>query len=215
MLGGIQRCLGGIEIGRLGRQRPLRLFAVVVHQLRDRLIDQTMQGAHGLDGARPIVFGFVDTDQRTQGRQGIARIGVLKLLEGRLGTIQHARLEEILRQFMLGMLALGLRQIRAVQEALVHADGALHFAAAAKQAAERKVQLGGFRIEFGDFDKGIDGPVRLLVEQKIQAAEIRVRQRARLAQHLAEIKARRQPAQCKQHWYENQPPGFKVHVSGS
>jgi hypothetical protein len=40
-----------------------------------------------------------------------------------------------------------LRQIGTRGKVLVHADRAFGFAAAAKQRAEREVQLGGFRIE--------------------------------------------------------------------
>ncbi|CFP58216.1 Uncharacterised protein [Bordetella pertussis] len=97
----------------------------------------------------------------------------------------------------------------------MHADGALHFAAPAKQTAQGEVQLGGFGIQLGDLDERVDRPVGLLVEQEVQAAEVRIGQRARLAQHLPEVKARRQPAQRKQHRHEYQPPGFKVHSAGS
>ncbi|CFP58214.1 Uncharacterised protein [Bordetella pertussis] len=113
MVGRVQRGMGGVEIHRLGRQRGLRLLAVVVHDLRHGLVDQPVQGLDRLDGARPVVLGFVDTDQRTQRGQRIA--GVLELLERPFGAVQHAGLQEILRQFVLCVLALGHRQVGAAQ----------------------------------------------------------------------------------------------------
>ena len=138
--------------------------------LRHGLVHQPVQGLDGLDGARPIVLRLVDADQRAQRRQGVA--SVLELLETALGAIEHAGLQEVLGQFVLRVLALGGRQIGSVQEALVHTDGALHLAAAPEQAAQREVQFGRLGIELGDLDKGVDGSVRLFIEQEIQPAKI-------------------------------------------
>ena len=59
-------------------------------------------------------------------------------------------------------------------------NGTLHFTATAKQTAQRKVQLRGLGVEFGDLHKGINGTVGLLIEQEIQAFEVRVGQIATL-----------------------------------
>ncbi|KAG1433195.1 hypothetical protein G6F57_022341 [Rhizopus arrhizus] len=95
------------------------------------------------------------------------------------------------------------------------ADGAFHLAAAAEKAAQRKVQLGGFRIQLGDFDERVNRTVRLLVQQEVKPPEIRVGQAAGFPKHLPDIEARGQPAERKQHRHENQPPRFKIHYSGS
>ncbi|MNI55525.1 hypothetical protein D3C73_1104810 [compost metagenome] len=116
---------------------------------------------------------------------------------------------------MLGVLTFGIGQVGTAEQALVHADGALHFAAPAEQATQREVQLRGFRVQLGDFDKGVDRAVRLFIEQEIQPPEIGVGQAAGFPKHLPDIEARGQPAQREQHRHENQPPRFKIHGSGS
>ncbi|MNS80715.1 hypothetical protein D3C72_1144080 [compost metagenome] len=213
VVGGIQRLVCGIHVRGLGRQRGLRLFAVVVDDLRHRLVDQALQGLDRFDRARPVVLGFKDADQRTQRRQRVAR--VLQLLETAFGAVQHASFKKVLRQFVLGVLAFGIGQVGTAEQALVHADGALHFTAPAEQATQREVQLCGFRVQLGDFDKGIDRAVRLFIEQEIQPPEIGVGQAAGFPKHLPDIEARGQPAQREQHRHENQPPRFKIHGSGS
>ncbi len=60
---------GGCE-----RHGLLRQFAVVMHQLGHRLVHQAAQRLDGVDGAGPVMFGFVDADQRTQGGQRITGI---------------------------------------------------------------------------------------------------------------------------------------------
>jgi hypothetical protein len=74
------------------------------------------------------------------------------------------------------------------------ADGAVGFTAAAEQAAQREIQFDGFGVDLGGFEKGLDGLVRLLVEEKIQAAKIGARQGARFAQQVLEINPRGDPA---------------------
>jgi hypothetical protein len=64
-----------------------------------------------------------------------------------------------------------------------------------KQAAERKVQFDGLRIDLDGFDKSLDGAIRLLVEQEVEALKIRTRQGARLLHQMPDIDARRGPAQ--------------------
>lgn len=63
MIGGIKRLVRGIDVGGLGGQGGLRLLAVVMHDLRHRLVDQALQRLDGFNRARPIVFGFKDADQ--------------------------------------------------------------------------------------------------------------------------------------------------------
>jgi hypothetical protein len=54
----------------------------------------------------------------------------------------------------------------------VQADGAIDFTAAAEQVAQRDLGLEGFLVQLGDVQEQLDGLVRLLVEQVVQAAEI-------------------------------------------
>ncbi|KAG0942963.1 hypothetical protein G6F31_014790 [Rhizopus arrhizus] len=87
----------------------------------------------------------------------------------------------ILAQRQQGLHALRITQIVAVDQALVQADGAVDFAAAAEQVAQRDLGLEGFLVQLGDMQEQLDGLVRLLVEQVVQAPEIGARQAADLA----------------------------------
>ena len=58
----------------------------------------------------------------------------------------------------------------------MHPDSTLGFATTAKQTAQGEMQFDGLWIDLDGVDKRLDGPVRLLVEQEIQALEIRARQ---------------------------------------
>jgi hypothetical protein len=70
---------------------------------------------------------------------------------------------------MLRAVAVGRAQVAARQQVLVHPHGALVFAAAAEQVAQREVQLGGVGVVLDRLDEGVDGLVLLLVEQEVQA----------------------------------------------
>ena len=98
------------------------------------------------------------------------------------------------------------REVLAVHQVLVHADRAVHLAAAAKEAAQRELQLDGLRILLRDLQEGFDRLVRLLVQQEIEAAEVRQRQRARLAQQVLDVDPRRDPAQREEHRRDRQQP---------
>ena len=77
----------------------------------------------------------------------------------------------------------------------MHAHGTVVFAAAAKQVAERKVQLGGVRVVLNRLDEGVDGLILLLVEQVVQALEVGLGRATVLVAQLAQVKTRGQPAQ--------------------
>jgi hypothetical protein len=100
------------------------------------------------------------------------------------------------------MLALTRWQIRSGQQALMHADGALHFATTSKQVTEGEVQFCCLWIKLGDLDKCIDGTIRLFIEQKIQAFKVRVWQASRLTEHVTKVKPGSQPTQAKEQWQE-------------
>jgi hypothetical protein len=131
---------------------------------------------------------------------------------GLLRAVEQARLHEVLRQRGLRTLALGARQAGAREQELVQAHRALVFAAAAKQVAEREVQLGAVGVVLHDLDEGIDRLVLLFIEQQVQSLQIGLRRFARLALPLAQIDARRKPAEGEgQRQSEQQPLQLKVH----
>ena len=77
----------------------------------------------------------------------------------------------------------------------MHPRRAVDLALPPEQAAEREVQVDRLRIDLDDLDERLDRLVRLLVQQEIEAAKIRQRQRARFAQQVLDVDARRDPAQ--------------------
>ena len=93
----------------------------------------------------------------------------------------------------------------------MHADCALDLAAAAKQRAQREMQLDGLRLDLDDLDERLDRLVRLLVEQEIQAFEIRPRQRARFRDQVLDVDARSEPAEREEERQCEQPPVFDFH----
>src|SRR5260363_280631 len=56
----------------------------------------------------------------------------------------------------------GPRQVSAAEQILMNADRAPGLATAAEQVTKREMKFGGFRVEFGDFNKSIDGLIVLL-----------------------------------------------------
>ncbi len=101
---------------------------------------------------------------------------------------------------------------RAIEQVLVHADRAVDLALAAEQRAEREVQVDRLRIDLDDLDERLDRLVGLLVQQEVEAAEVRQRQRARLAQQVLDVDARGDPAQREEQRRDRQqPPELEVH----
>ncbi len=138
----------------------------------------------------------------------------LQLSEHLFGTIQQTGLQIVLRQFVQRSELLFRRQIGALQQVLVHADRSLDFAPPPEQAAQRKMQFDGLRIDLHDLDEGFDRLVRLLVEKEIQALEVRKRERARFGQQLLDVHPRRQPAEREEQRKSQQPPELEFHCPG-
>ncbi len=88
----------------------------------------------------------------------------------------------------------------------MHANRAVGLTAAAEQITQREVQLNRFRVELDDFDKRIDRLVGLLIEQEIQAAEVRTRQVGAFRQQRLEVVACGHPAERKSDGDDKQPP---------
>ena len=120
-----------------------------------------------LDGGAPVARALVQVEQR-QARLGVEARAVERLV-GVFGAVEEAGLHEVLRQRVLGTIALACGQVGAAEQMLVHAHRALVFAAAAEQVAEREVQVGGVGVLLDGLDEGVDRLVVLLVEQQIQA----------------------------------------------
>lgn len=192
-------------------QRVLRHLAV---ELRNLLLARAgarfLQADGGLDGARPFLLALEDLQQRAARLHAVR--GIDQALEGFLGAVQQAGLQVVHAQFILGVRFLLGRQVRARQQVLVHADGALGLAAAAEQVAQREVHIGRFRVQAHDLDEGVDGLVRLVVQEEVQALEIAARQAARLGHQLADVHPRGDPAQAEENGHAQQPPEFEFHT---
>src|SRR6185369_4188413 len=122
--------------------------------------------ARGLIGLAPVARALVEREQ-LQARIG-GEAGAFERAEGFLGAVEEACLEEVLREGVLRALALGGREVASPEQVLVHAHGAFVFAAAAKEVAEREMQVGAARILLGRGNEDIDGLVLLFVEQQVQ-----------------------------------------------
>ena len=101
----------------------------------------------------------------------------IELREELLGAIEQTGTMKILCQLVRGHRAPVSRQVRPVQQVLVHPDRPIDFALAPKQRTQREVQIDRLGIYLDHFDERFDGLVRLLVQQKIETAEVRQRQR--------------------------------------
>jgi hypothetical protein len=178
--------IGGIDLARelefirrsasvLALQRFLRALAIKLGNflpigLTARFFELLSHG----DGLLPVLLDFIDREQASLGFDPVR--AAIKSLEGVFGAIEQPGLQKILTQFKQGVFAFYLGQIIAIQQILMHADRTFGFPATAKQIPEREMEFGGLGIQLDDFDKRIDRLIRLLVEQEIQAAEVRARQ---------------------------------------
>jgi hypothetical protein len=193
----------------------LRLFAEVVGQPRgEAALFRVFEALRDLLGLRPVARALVDAQQ---GEQGLALEGrALELVQCRLGAVEQAGLEEIERQRVLGAVAVLASEVGAREQVLVHPHGALVFAAAAEQVAQREVQLGRVRVVLHRLDEGIDRLVLLFVQQEVQAAEVGLGREPVLDAQLAQVEARGEPAQAECDRQSPKQPGqVKVHASAA
>src|SRR5690606_3544304 len=98
-------------------------------------------------------------------------------LESGLCTVQQTGLEKVLPQFAKRLQAMIFADVLTIDQQLMDTDRAIGLTAAAEQAAEGEVQLDGLWIDAHRLDEGVDGLVRLLVEQEVEAAQVGARQR--------------------------------------
>ena len=88
------------------------------------------------------------------------------------GPVQQAGAEVVLGQREQGLVTLLGCQVRTRNNVLVNTDGAIHFTPASKQITQRKVRFDGLVIDTNHLEKVLQGLVRLLIQQEVQALEV-------------------------------------------
>ena len=159
--------LGAVLTGQAG----ISLFAQIVGQSRVEVSlasDGQLLGNQG--GLWPVATALVI------GQQGEARLRLkrraFELEQGSLGAIEQTGFQIVQGQRVLSTLMIGLVQVAARQQVLVHANGTFILAAPAKQISQREVQLRCVRVVLYRFDESINRLVLLFIEEEIQSLEI-------------------------------------------
>jgi hypothetical protein len=161
------------------------------------------------DRPQPVFFLLVDFQEQPQRAFRVRR--AFELQQELFRPIEEAGLEVVLRQLEERVGPLLRRQVRALEQILVHANGALDLAAPAEQAPQCEMQIYRLRVDLHHFDEGLDCLVRLLVQQEIQAPEVRLGQRAGLGDELLDVDARGKPAQREEERQGEEPPVLNFH----
>ncbi len=174
-----------------------------------QVIGMIGQGFGNFYGLGPFFFLLVNFQQALQ--RFIIAHRAAQLEKNVFRAVEQAGLEVILSQFGQGMQALRRTQAFTFDQILVHADRTVRLTTAAEQAAQREVHLDGFGINPRRLDEGFDSLVRLLIEQEIEALEIRAWQRARLVNQLLDVNPRGDPAEDEKSRQGQQPPKFYFH----
>ena len=204
-------------------QHLLRLGDLAAYQMGGGLLAQVVRQAaaeaagfalvelaRDLGGLGPVARAFVVGQARQAGLRFEG--GAFELEQRVFGAVEQAGLEEVQRQGVLGALAVGFGEVAAREQVFVHAHGALVFATAAEQVAQREVQLGGVGVVLHGLDEGVDGLVLLLVEQEVQAAEVGLGVAPVFDAQLAQVQPRGQPAQDEGGGQAEQNPAqIKIH----
>jgi hypothetical protein len=138
----------------------------------------------------------------------------VELAKERFRPIEKAGAMEVLRELVGCHRPLVRRQRGTVEQVLVHADRALGFTLAPEQRTQREMEVDRLRVDLDDLDKRLDRLVGLLVQQEIEAAEIRQRQRARFGEQMLDVDARGNPTHRKKDRGDRQqPPELEIHTS--
>src|SRR6267154_475536 len=203
-------------------QMTLRPFRARMRRFHERELavvirDFLLRGLPGVlfqlerdsDRLHPVLFLLVDLEQEFQRFGAVRR--ALELDEHLFRAVEKPGLEIVLPQLDHRVQPLLPAQVGALEQVPVHADRALGLAAAAEQAPQREVQLDRLRVDLHHLDEGLDRFVGLLVEQEVEALEIRARQLPRFPQKLFDVDARREPAQPEEQREPEQPPELEVH----
>jgi hypothetical protein len=127
-----------------------------------------------------------------------------------LGAIEQAALQVVLPEFgeRLGTRACG--KVGTVQQVRVNAHGAVELAAAPEQVAERVVQFDRLGIELDHLDERIDRLVVLVVQEQVQATEVRARQTRLVGRMRARLEATRKPPGAEQQRQREQVPELEL-----
>src|SRR6266704_1413846 len=194
---------------RMGRFRQRELAVVIRDFFLRGLPGVLFQLERDPDGLHPVLFLLIDLEQESQ-RLGTMRRAV-ELEKHLFRAVEKAGLEIVLPQFDHRVQPLLPAQIRTFEQVPMHANRPLGLAPAAEQAPQGEVKLDRLRIDLDHLDEGLDRLVGLLVQQKIEALEIRARQLPRFPQQLLDVDARREPAQPEEQRESEQPPELEVH----
>ena len=159
----------------------------------------------------PLLFLLVDAHQLAHRRHAMRARG-RERLEDLLGAVEHAGLQVVLGQREARLLALGRLERLAGGDVLVDLDRAVDLAAAPVQAAEREMRLDRVVVELGRAQEGLEGAVRLLVDQEVHAGEV-IAAQALLADRARPRLARRVEADgaAQEQDAEQDPDRFRIH----
>src|SRR5712691_8160313 len=194
---------------RMRRFRERELAIVIRDFLLRGLPGVLFQLESDADRLHPVLLLLIDLEQEFQRLGAVRR--ALELEKHLLRAIEEPGLEVVLPQLDHRVQPLLPAQIRALEQVPVHADRALGLAAAAEQAPQGEVQLDRLRVDLHHLYERLDRLVRLLVEQEVEALEIRARQLPRFPQQLLDVDARSEPAQPEEQGEPEQPPELEVH----
>ena len=192
------------------RDRRGRKFAMKIGQLLPPH-DLLMLGQLANDGdrLRPILLLLKNFQQVLRG--DIRETSVLELDENGLGAIEQPCLKVILAELRKGLDAMLFAEVFTSNEILVHADCPVGLTATTEQAAKGEMKLDRLRVDPDRFDKRVDRPVLLLIEQEVEAGEVGARKRAGFLHHLADIQACGKPAEDEEKRERKKPPQFEFH----
>src|SRR5262245_21529780 len=194
---------------RVGRFDSGHLATELGDLLLPRLAGFLLERPRDVDCSVPLLLLLVNHEQMARRLEPL-RPGA-QSFEHLLSAVEQARLQIVLTELEHRLPALLLREIRTLQQILVHADRAVGLTAPSKEAAEREVEVDRGRVDFDDLDERLDRLVGLLVQQEIEAPEIRTRNAARLRQKLLDIDAGGEPAQAEEDRETDEPPKLKIH----
>src|SRR5690606_4772828 len=180
-------------------------LAIVVRDARRLFACMPLELTIRVDRLLPLALALVDIDQLLERllRECLTRP---ELREQRLRSIEKPCAEIVLGEREQRLVTLRLAQPRPRNKVLMHADRAVHLAAAAKQVPEREVRLERLVIDLRHLDEQLERLVRLAVQDEIEAANIvRADGRGRLIVPLAAeplvgpADARREDQQPREH----------------
>lgn len=154
-----------VTLGSLGR------LAAVMRERRLKAVGRSRREPKGRDVGRvPLALVLVDREkvaERTRPVRGI----VGDILEEGFGAVVKSRREIVAGELVERTDVDRAGEIRAGDEALVDADGALEFTPPPEEMRERKLHFVGLRLALGEAEEHVHGPVGFVVQEETQALE--------------------------------------------